>query len=328
MIPGTELAFFLLVVAASALLVGAVRRFAITHGVLAQPTARGSHVVATPRGGGLGAIAVILTAFIGLAVTKRDVRVLLCVASCASIALVGWLDDRRGLSVGARLRVHLLGGLTVGLLSLQPGTPLAISVAGFAAWCLWTVASVNFVNFMDGINGFVATQIAIFAMSLTFFGGQPYGASRYAAAVAAACVGFLPWNYPRARIFLGDVGSGALGFLVPVLAIMTMREKGIGLSQAFLPLVPLFGDAIVTIVRRWRHGERLTEAHRSHLYQRMANGGAGHTKVTLVFALASGVGAVIAHHATPVGWRLPAIYVATLLLLGALLEWRLGPELA
>lgn len=319
----TELEFFLLVLSASAILVGVVRRFAISQGVLDHPTERGSHDTPTPRGGGLGVVAVILTAFIFIALGARDVRIWTSIVACGAVALVGWQDDRRGLAVGTRLGVHLLAGLALGIFAVAPGMSFTLQLGVFAVWALWTVTSINFVNFMDGINGFVACQIAIFAMSLVFFGSAVSRASWYAAAVAAACIGFLPWNFPRARIFLGDVGSGALGFLVPFVALMTMREQSISAGRVFLPLFPLFGDAIVTLLRRWLRGEKVTQAHRSHLYQRVANGGAGHTKVTLLFAAASLVGAVLSHAGDLAnGWTLPATFAVVLLVIGALIERR------
>jgi UDP-N-acetylmuramyl pentapeptide phosphotransferase/UDP-N-acetylglucosamine-1-phosphate transferase len=165
----------------------------------------------------------------------------------------------------------------------------------FAWWTFWTVSSVNLVNFMDGINGLVASQVAVFALSLALF---PAGASTVPAlaiVLAAACVGFLPWNFPRARIFLGDVGSGGLGYLVPALALLAIRADGIGFVPVHLPLLPLFVDAVWTILRRWRNGERITTPHRSHLYQRLANGGMGHTAVTVIYAVAAVVGALVAH---------------------------------
>jgi UDP-N-acetylmuramyl pentapeptide phosphotransferase/UDP-N-acetylglucosamine-1-phosphate transferase len=239
------------------------------------------------------------------------------------VATVGWIDDRRGLPVFTRLFIHLTAGVAVGVLAFQPEVSRPVTVVTFAFWIFWTATSINFVNFMDGINGFVALQIAIFAGSLTLFGWRTASASWYPVAVATACLGFLPWNFPRARIFLGDVGSGALGFLVPVLAIVAMREQGVGFLQAYLPLTPLLGDATVTLIGRWYRGEKLTEAHRHHLYQRSVQLGAGHTRVTLAYAATSLVGAVIAHIEAYRDLHLTLMYIAAVCLLGVLVEWRL-----
>jgi UDP-N-acetylmuramyl pentapeptide phosphotransferase/UDP-N-acetylglucosamine-1-phosphate transferase len=321
----SESHYFLLVALASALLVGLVRRLALAHGVIDHPTDRGSHRVPTPRGGGLGAVVVIAAAFVVRAVQVGDTRVLVGTAAMLAVAAIGWLDDRRGLPVRDRLAVHVLGGIAVAALWMQAAPPGVLTAVLALWWIFWTVSSINLVNFMDGINGIVASQIAIFAGSLMLFGGEAAAASWYAAAVAAACVGFLPWNFPHARIFLGDVGSGALGLLVPFVAVLAMRDAGIDVVRAHLPLLPLFGDAAVTIVRRWRRGETLTQPHRSHLYQRMANGGSGHTRVTLLYAAVSLCGAIVAH-SSGAAKRLPLIaaYVVGVALLGTLLDRRVA----
>jgi len=318
--------YVLFVAGLSASLVGIVRRIAVAHGVIDRPTHRSSHRTPTPRGGGLGVTVAIVIAFVGLDAPMGDPAVLAGIVGCVAVAAVGWFDDRRGLSIRIRLIVHALSGIAVATLSLGSAVPAALTIAVFVWWTFWTISSINLVNFMDGINGLVASQVAVFAASLTLFGQESSIASRYPAAIAAACLGFLPWNFPRARIFLGDVGSGALGFLVPFAALLVMREGDINLIQAHLPLLPLFGDATVTIVRRWSRGETLTQPHRSHLYQRLANGGWGHTKVTLLFASASVVGAIVAHvERRGSSQLLIGLYVLALIVLGASLERRLHP---
>jgi len=306
---------------AALLLVGLVREIAVRHGVLDHPTGRSSHAVATPRGGGLGVLLAALPICVWRASHPPSWPVLWTLAGAAIVAVVGWADDRQSLPVRARLAAHLVAALAVGALALQGGPSPLIGVAVFLWWTFWTMSSINLVNFMDGINGLVASQIAVFACSLALFPGAGT-AGFYAAVVAGACVGFLPWNFPRARIFLGDVGSGGLGYLVPVLAVLTMRNADIDIVRAHLPLVPLFGDAVVTIFRRWRRGERLTEAHRSHLYQRLANGGLGHTRVTAIYTFAAIVGAVAAHADRALGAFVWAAFVALTVLAGALLDRR------
>lgn len=316
---GSEVSFLLLVAACSTGMVGIVRRLAVAHGVIDHPTHRGSHNTPTPRGGGLGAIAAVVIALVAIGAPEGKLVVFAGIAACVAVAAVGWFDDRRGLSVRTRLVVHILGGAAVGALSLRSSAPVAVSLVVFLWWAFWTVSSINLVNFMDGINGLAASQVAIFAGSLMLFGWEMATSSWYAGAVAAACIGFLPWNFPRARIFLGDVGSGAFGFLVPFTALLVMQDRGINVVQAHLPLLPLFGDATVTIFRRWRCGEQLNQPHRSHLYQRLANGGVGHTRVTLLYAMASLGGGIVAHSG---GWGFVAAYVIALVVLGALLERR------
>jgi UDP-N-acetylmuramyl pentapeptide phosphotransferase/UDP-N-acetylglucosamine-1-phosphate transferase len=296
---------------------------ALRHGVLDHPTERSSHAVATPRGGGLGLLLAALGLWLWRATHPFDGPLLAALSGAAMVAAVGWVDDRRGLAVRTRLAVHLLGAMTVGAVAASAGTSALLAAGLFAWWSFWTVSSINLVNFMDGINGLVATQIAVFALSLALFPDPGHMVSFYAVVLGAACIGFLPWNFPRARIFLGDVGSGGLGFLVPLLALIAMREQGIDIVRAHLPLLPLYGDATWTIFRRWRNGERLTAAHRSHLYQRLANGQLGHTTVTVIYTLAALCGAMVAH-LDPLSdsYRWTVIYVALTGLCGLVLHRR------
>jgi UDP-N-acetylmuramyl pentapeptide phosphotransferase/UDP-N-acetylglucosamine-1-phosphate transferase len=247
--------------------------------------------------------------------------ILAMLVGMAMVGLVGHLDDRQGLGVGSRLAVHVLAASSVGFVAAA-GAPNTLIAAGLLLWwTFWTVSSVNLVNFMDGINGLVASQITVFALSLALFPDATNTVELLAMIVAGACLGFLPWNFPRARIFLGDVGSGTLGYLVPVLALLVMRGGDIDIVRAHLPLLPLFGDAAWTILRRWRRGERVTAPHRSHLYQRLANGGLGHTRVTLIYSLASICGAFTAHLG-PVSMDRPwvLIYGGLIVIAGVLLD--------
>jgi UDP-N-acetylmuramyl pentapeptide phosphotransferase/UDP-N-acetylglucosamine-1-phosphate transferase len=279
----------------AAVLVGIVRQLALRHDVLDHPGHRSSHTVATPRGGGLGLLIVTLGVWAWQSARVPTFGIMPIVIGASLVASIGWIDDRRGLAVRTRLAAHIGAAALVGwIAAASPGTAL-LGVVLFLWWTFWTVSSINLVNFMDGINGLVASQVAIFAVSLAWPSAPGDVTPLYAITLAAACIGFLPWNFPRARIFLGDVGSGGLGYLVPALSLLAMQERGLDLVRAHLPLLPLYGDAVTTIVRRWRRGERLTEAHRSHLYQRLANGPLGHTSVTIIYATVALCGMAAAH---------------------------------
>jgi UDP-N-acetylmuramyl pentapeptide phosphotransferase/UDP-N-acetylglucosamine-1-phosphate transferase len=306
---------------AALVLVGVVRQLAIRHGVMDHPTTRSSHAVPTPRGGGLGLLLVVLGAWGWIATHPVTWTILALLVGMAMVGLVGHIDDRRGLGVVSRLGVHVLAASGVGFVAAVGATHPLIAAGLFLWWTFWTVSSINLVNFMDGINGLVVSQITVFALSLALFPDPTNTVPLLAMIVAGACLGFLPWNYPRARIFLGDVGSGTLGYLVPVLALLVMRGGDIDIVRAHLPLLPLFGDATWTILRRWRRGERVTAPHRSHLYQRLANGGLGHTRVTLIYSLASICGAFAAHLG-PVSIDRPwvLIYAGLIVVAGVLLD--------
>jgi UDP-N-acetylmuramyl pentapeptide phosphotransferase/UDP-N-acetylglucosamine-1-phosphate transferase len=307
--------------AAAAVLVGVVRRLAIRHDVMDHPTTRSSHAVPTPRGGGLGVLLVVATAWGWQAVLPVTWTIVVLLVGLVMVGLVGYVDDKRGLSVRSRLAVHAVAASCVGFVAASVESAPLIAAALFVWWTFWTVSSINLVNFMDGINGLVVSQVAVFAVSLALFPESSGAVPILAMIVAGACAGFLPWNFPRARIFLGDVGSGALGYLVPVLALLVMRGGEIDIVRAHLPLLPLFGDATWTILQRWRRGERVTAPHRSHLYQRLANGGLGHTRVTLIYSLASICGAFAAHLSVAAGggpWVL--VYAALTVIGGILLD--------
>jgi len=302
-------------------LVGLVRALAVRHGVLDHPSERSSHATVTPRGGGLGLILTVLLLGVWLGTRPFDGVVLLVLVGAALVATVGWVDDRRGLSVRTRLAVHVTAGALVGVVAADVDATMAVRLLLFAWWTFWTVSSINLVNFMDGINGLVASQVAIFALSLALFSGGATIVPALAIVLSAACVGFLPWNFPRARIFLGDVGSGGLGYLVPALALLANHADGVGFVPAHLALLPLYVDAVWTIFRRWRNGERITTPHRSHLYQRLANGGMGHTAVTIIYAVAAAGGALAAHAGRQswlTGWT--AAYVCATIVVGLLLH--------
>jgi UDP-N-acetylmuramyl pentapeptide phosphotransferase/UDP-N-acetylglucosamine-1-phosphate transferase len=235
------------------------------------------------------------------------------------VALVGWLDDKHGLSVRPRLAVHVVAGVAVAALGARAGWHWAVGLW----WILWTVSSINVVNFMDGIDGLIAGQTVIAMGSMALLAPATGVARPFAIAVAGATSGFLLWNWPPARIFLGDVGSGSLGFALALAGALVVAEGEVGFVRVFLPLFPLFLDAAVTMYRRARRGERITTAHRSHLYQRLANGGWGHGRVSLLYAALATLGALVALvPEQDTRWMLVIAYGVLILTLGGVLDAR------
>lgn len=290
--------------------VGAVRRYALRRRVLDMPNDRSSHCTPTPRGGGLGLIAAAVLGG-GAAVLAAGVPAPAVGAAAVAVVLVaaiGWLDDHEPLRVRTRLGVHLTAGAITaalatwpsGLMGGAPSTLLALAVA-LAWWVFWTVAAINVVNFIDGIDGLIGSQMGIYGIYVALLAPRGGAAAPAGLAFAAAAAGFLLWNWAPARIFLGDVGSGACGVFAVLLGLALYRESGYSLARSYYPLAPIFLDATVTLVRRTWTGERITTPHRSHLYQRLANGGWGHARTAQAFAAASIVGAVVGL-ATPEAW--------------------------
>lgn len=265
-------------------------------------------------------------------------EILLIAAACLGLvlALAGWLDDRKGLPPGVRLLIQagVVFTLLVILFPLPPlELPFGIDLSGYWLMLAGVLAAlwwINLFNFMDGIDGLAATQ-AIFmlgAAGLLAWWGQPAIADDEIwiaiLATVAAALGFLTLNWPPARVFMGDAGSLFLGFVMVFFALQTISSGWLG-YPAWMILGALFVvDATVTLLARLARGERPHEAHRSHVYQRLARRWGAHLPVTLlymganifwIFPLAACTLRWPAH-----GWMFVAL--AYLPLLAA--AWRLG----
>lgn len=306
-------------------LVGLVRHYALRKAILDHPSDRSSHTVPTPRGGGLGLVVALL---IAVGVTALDGRITaqlaLALGGIIVTAVVGWMDDHRGVVVGARLATHLAASATLLPLAVSPEpVPAWLGQGAVLWWLFWTVSAINVVNFMDGIDGLIGLQALVFGTYLLVLGSEGGFARAFGAALAGASLGFLLWNWAPARIFLGDVGSGALGIAMVLGGLLLMREGRVGVVVAYLPLYPIFLDATVTIVRRARRGEPLTVAHRSHLYQQLANGGWGHARVAAFYGCLAALALPIARLEKPLQGVTFVGYFVLIAVLGWWLEYRL-----
>lgn len=269
------------------------RRFALRRGVIDVPGGRSSHAVATPRGAGVG-LALALLAGMGLALPAGPARdaVMLSIAAAAA---VGLLDDLRPLAPLLKLAGQGLAAVPVavvlapvGLAPFDGAFAEAVAVLGAGALA---VLLVNAWNFMDGING-IATLAAVAVAAAVVVAGGP--ATALAGLVAAACLGFLPLNFPRARAFMGDSGSHALGMAMASLLLVSAPHPASIVAAAAAS--PFLVDVLGTLARRARDGERLTQAHRRHLYQLAVRSGYSHARVALAYAAwmaASGAGVVL-----------------------------------
>lgn len=266
-----------------------VRRLALHRGLLDEPTARSSHVVATPRGGGV-AIAVALAAGVAvlLALGRLDGRLAAGLAGGIPVAWIGWRDDHGGVRPTARALVHALAaGWAMAWLGTFTevrlgGRGVPLGWAGAPLTILFIVWMVNLYNFMDGIDGLAAGEavtVGVAGALLLGLAGRPALASA-AWLVAAACAGFLVWNWAPARIFLGDIGSGLLGYWFAVLALRSDGAGAVPVVIWVLLLGTFAFDATVTLVRRLLRREAVASPHRSHAYQRAAHAGLGHAAVT------------------------------------------------
>lgn len=279
-----------------ALLTGAMRWMALSRGLLDVPNERSSHTIVTPRGGGLAIVLIMTVVLAGLVVLGRAALVAPLALICGGIAVagVGFLDDRQGVSVGVRLSVHVAAAVWAvywigGLPPLQLGDhSLYLGWVGNLLAVVAVMWTLNLFNFMDGIDGIAASEAAFVALAgavLGIVGGAPLDASLPGLVLAAACGGFLLWNWPPAKIFLGDVGSGYLGYAIAVLTLTAGHERPAALWTWLILGGVFFVDATVTLVRRTIRGERVHEAHRSHAYQWLARRWASHGRVTVAVLL-------------------------------------------
>jgi Fuc2NAc and GlcNAc transferase len=320
-----ELLLWAGVVTASWVATRVARRYALKRTLLDVPNRRSSHAIPTPRGGGLAIAAVImigvaLTGILGTVAPRISIGIL---GGGLLVACIGWVDDHGGVPAAARAVVHFLaaGWLIVwigGLPTLDVGvTSVRLGLAGGVAAAVGVVWLINLYNFMDGIDGIAggeAVTTGIIGGVLLRWAGHPELAS-LSFLVAAASGGFLLWNWHPAKIFMGDVGSGLLGFLFAALAVVSERGGAVPLLVWMILLGVFVFDATATLLRRVARGERWYEAHRSHAYQRAVLAGWSHARVTSTVLLLNSVLGLLAWWGlTRPEWLLLAVGFAAVLL--------------
>jgi Fuc2NAc and GlcNAc transferase len=272
---------------------GYVRRHALSNAILDIPNVRSSHSAPTPRGGGLAIVTAFMCALILLAFTgmlQMNVTLVL-MAGGGAVAATGYLDDRWGLPASVRICVHIiaatlavfvLGGITqqslrtVGLHGIWAGALLGVMAL---TW------STNLFNFMDGIDGIAGSEAVFVAAAgavLNWYYGGNIGLTAAMFVLAAATSGFLIWNWPPARIFMGDVGSGFLGFTLAVLGLAASRNSTTPIEAWAILSGVFLVDSTVTLLRRVARGDRWFEAHRLHAYQYLARRWGAHMPVTVL----------------------------------------------
>ena len=294
-------------------LAAAWRAFALRRGHLDLPGERRLHQQPTPRGGGIGIAVVLLlaSAWLGVDAWPFAAGLVLCAGA-------GLVDDLRSLSPLAKLALQAAGALVLAWhWPLLPG--LWGPAAGVVLGALLVLSLVNIWNFMDGANGLAASQAVVVALALAWLGPSP-AATWLALALAAACLGFLPLNFPRARLFLGDVGSHALGYGLAALALLAAPAAGEGAWLLLLPPSAMLLDAGLTLLSRARRRQVLWRAHREHVYQRAVAAGWSHAAVCgLYFAWAlAATGAALALAGQPAPW--PGLGSALVCVIGIILR--------
>jgi len=266
---------------------GQVLRWLDRRQIVDVPNHRSSHVRPTPRGGGIGLLAAALPALLVFALATTPMPWLPLILAAALLALISWHDDRGHVPARWRLLAQaaaVAAGLAVidgrvfqGLLPawLDP------IVAGLA-W-IWFV---NLTNFMDGIDGITGVEAASIGIGIALVGAP----TAPALILAAASLGFLRWNWHPARLFMGDVGSVPLGYLIGALLLM-LASDGQWAAALILPAYYL-ADASWTLARRLLQRKRVWEAHREHFYQQAVQRGWSHARVAATVGIVN-IGLVV-----------------------------------
>jgi Fuc2NAc and GlcNAc transferase len=284
----------LLVFVVAVFLTGAVRRYALARQLMDVPNARSSHTTATPRGGGVAIVLCFLASvpllhMQGMLPAGSQWALL---GAGGVVALVGFLDDHGHIAARWRLLAHfaaaswalywLAGAPPVSIF----GNPTHLGWLGSALAAIYLVWLLNLYNFMDGIDGIAAVETICTCIggSLLFLLADEPALSLAPLTLAAAAGGFLCWNFPRAKIFMGDAGSGFLGIVMGILSLSAAWVAP-HLLWAWVVLLGVFiVDATITLLRRLVKGEKVYEAHRSHAYQHASRRFHAHLPVTLAVA--------------------------------------------
>lgn len=291
----TFLLLIVFAVVASIFLTWLLRRYALAKSIIDVPNARSSHSVPTPRGGG---VAIVISFLISLPILLSSGFIdepIMCalLGAGGGIALLGFLDDHRHIAARWRLTGHFLGAIWIlfwidGFPPITAfGLDLDLKWLGNILAAIFLVWLINLYNFMDGIDGLASIEaicVCICGGFLYFYIGEA-SASILPIILAAAVAGFLFWNFPPAKIFMGDAGSGFLGI---TLAALSLQAAWIA-PQLFWSWVILLGvfivDATMTLLHRLLRHEKVYEAHRSHAYQFAARHYKAHKPISLTVGL-------------------------------------------
>jgi UDP-GlcNAc:undecaprenyl-phosphate GlcNAc-1-phosphate transferase len=253
--------------------------------IIDVPSSRSSHLLPTPRGGGLACVLGFACA-VALAPHLAPGSELLLVAAGTVMAALGLIDDVHSLSMRVRLTVQgamaaVASGWALGVLG-SPTAGLCLLALGGG---IWIVSYVNAFNFMDGINGLAGAAAVVAGLSFAFTGlrHDDMVLATGGAAVASTAAAFLPWNFPRALFFLGDVGSYLFGASIAVLVLVGLHAH-LPVEALIAPEALFIADTGWTLARRIARGDDWLSAHRSHVYQRLHQGGWSHTATTLTGA--------------------------------------------
>src|SRR6056297_840271 len=257
-----------------------IKKLAQRYQIVDVPNQRSSHKDITPRGGGL---AIVITWFTGITILffarQLEENLYYAFLCGALLAIISLLDDVINLSPKIRMITQMVVSIGAFLLlkGINPvmfdGFELDIKFILYPLTIFGMVWFINLYNFLDGIDAYVSIE-AIFLAAVFFL----FTGSSILLVLMASVLGFLFWNWPKAKIFMGDVGSTQLGFILVVLGIYFHNQNEVSIIYWVLLTSPFWFDATFTLFRRWRNKETLSQAHKKHAYQRFVQAGFSHLK--------------------------------------------------
>jgi Fuc2NAc and GlcNAc transferase len=270
-----------------------------------QPNSRSSHTIPTKRGGGIVFLMTLVGCglyFAAAGLPEQDHRFWLPLMAIGIFSVIGCIDDFRELSA----RTRMLAEIAVAIAIVASGfywkeinfyhfsikfSPVIGSIFTIL-WILWVV---NLFNFMDGINGIAALQ-GLIATLFYLAVSNSIAVSAITIAIIGSLVAFLPFNFPKAKLFMGDAGSLLLGAYVAVIPIVFhTSDPSFTLPLGMAPILPFIFDSTYTLIRRLLKKEKVFLAHRTHIYQLLASNWFGHVKVTILYAILATISSTIGY---------------------------------
>lgn len=263
-------------------------KISLRIGLVDRENARSLHTGDQPRGGGLGLVLSLLVVQIGwvLIVGFPDTNILIWWGLSLGVSILGLRDDHTDISALARLLTQIILALVFCVFVIEIHDPYR--EIKFFFYCIFIVWGINGANFMDGIDGMLASQaLVVFLVLLSMSASLLFDVVGVTIiGLAGACLGFLVWNWHPSKIFLGDVGSYFLGFMIST-SVLLLGQEVDATFPLFICLIPLYCDSTLTFMKRLLSGERFWEAHRSHLYQLLVLRGLPHYRTTALYLFAS-----------------------------------------
>jgi UDP-N-acetylmuramyl pentapeptide phosphotransferase/UDP-N-acetylglucosamine-1-phosphate transferase len=291
-----DLLFYPAILVSSFILTFIVRKVAIRNSILDLPNERSSHSSPVPRGGGIAVVTVLFAGLIFLYFSRLiDRKIFFALLAGLPLSVMGLLDDLFHLKPGPRFLVQIIcSSIALFILGgLQQISVFALNIS--SAYILYPVAliaivwSANLFNFLDGIDGYLTSEIIFIGIAIFSLTGDKIGLL-----LSLTSLGFLYWNWQKAKIFMGDVGSTILGYTVAVLAIYHQNNNSSSIVVWLILSSVFWFDATITIYRRIRNREHISQAHKKHAYQRIVQAGFSHQKTVLFAVLLNVIGYILA----------------------------------